>query len=108
MTYKLGRGSTQFPEIQPPHGVDLDDVCDPRGHTCHQEVQHVRDGGGRASRTCLGTFWRNFLTEILNEILTEILTLQAGFFDLEAGIYTNKKSNPVGTCQKLTIQAGWP
>ena len=40
--------------------------------------------------------------------LTEILTLQAGFFDLEAGFYTNKKSNPVGTCQKLTIQAGWP
>ena len=44
--------------------------------------------------------WRHFFTEIL--------TLQAGFFYLEAGFYTNKKSNPVRTCQKLTIQAGWP
>ena len=44
--------------------------------------------------------------EVAEHFFTEILTLQAGFFDLEAGFYTNKKSNPVGTCQKLTIQAG--
>ena len=62
------------------------------GVTCHQEVQHMRDGGGGEPH---GPVW-----------VPVFLTLQAGFFDLEAGVYTNKKSNPVGTCQKMTIQAG--
>ena len=36
----------------------------------------------------------------------DILTIQAGIFDLEAGIFTNNMPIWVGTSQKLTIQAG--
>ena len=58
------------------------------------------EGGGNSRRLD-----RFFLTKNLKKG-RDIFTIQADIFDLEVGFYTNKKSNPVGTCQKLTIQAG--